>query len=201
MKDKFVITIGREYGSGGREIGAKLAHIFGIGYYDKKIISEASRRSGLSGEALERNDERVYGSWFHALSLGFSFTKDFTPESFFKIQSDAILDIASRESCVIVGRCADYVLREHPGCVNIFISAPKADRTRRIAHRKGISVKEAAEIMHKVDKSRSSYYSFYTDKEWGRADSYNLCIDSSVLGLEESAEFIAEFVRKALAEE
>lgn len=195
---KFVITIGRQFGSGGRDVGKRLAEIFDIAYYDKKLITEASRRSGLSDEAIEGRDEKYPNALWHALSAGFPFNNAFKPEDFFTIQSDTIRAIARKESCVIVGRSADYVLRENPDCINIFLHAPLKDRAAHIASRENISKKDAQELAEKVDKGRAAYYNFYTDKQWGDSKSYHLSVDTSVLGMDATADYIADFVRKAL---
>lgn len=202
MEKNFVVTIGRQFGSGGREIGIKLAKILNIAFYDKKLISEAAKRSGLNSEIFEQKDERSPNTLFYALAMNFGFPSGtgFSPESLFTIQSDTISDISSRESCLIVGRCADYILRENKRCVNIFILAPLEDRVRRVMARKGIGRKEAEDMIVKVDKSRQAYYDFYTEKKWGSAASYNLSIDSSLLGDEKTAEYIGEFVKRALAD-
>lgn len=194
MKNNLVITVGRQYGSGGREIGMMLSRAFGIGYYDKKLITEAARRSGLAGETFEKYEERRLGSLWHALSPSFNVSGGFTPEDIFRIQSETIVYIAAKEPCVIVGRCADYVLRENPRCVNIFVSAPIEERARRVAVRLNISYEKAAVLTSKMDRSRASYYNFYTEKTWGAASSYHLCLDSSRLGLERSSALIAGFV-------
>lgn len=201
MKNNLIITVGRQYGSGGREVGRMLSEIFGIGYYDREIITAAAERSGLAGETFSRHEDRPLGKLLHALSFGHSFSSGgFSQESIFKIQSDAIRDIAARESCVIVGRCADYVLRDYPSCFNVFVHAPSAIRAERVACRRGIAPEEAAPIIARTDKSRASYYNFYTGKEWGNSTSYHLCIDSGVLGLENSARLIADFVRQGVPE-
>lgn len=199
MKDKFVITIGRQYGSGGREIGIRLAKMLGIGFYDRKLITEAAKRSGLSDEVFETKDERTPGSLAHAFSTGFGFYNGFSLEGIFKIQSDTIMEIASKESCVIVGRCADYVLRDNPRCINIFIHAPKEIRTRRVMDRIKTDRKEALRSIEKTDKGREAYYDFYTNKGWSDTASYHLSVDSSLLGLQDTAEHILDFVKKALS--
>lgn len=200
MEEKFVITIGRQFGSGGREIGLMISRLLGIGYYDRRLISEAAKRSGLSSEAFEENDEKVPGTLRYAFSFGFGFNNAFLQESLFKIQSDTILDIASRESCVIVGRCADYVLRENPRCVNLFIHAPFPYLVGNVASRTNISEKEAAEMIQKVNKTRAAYYDFYTEKQWGVSASYHLSIDSSIMGTEKTAAFLKEFAETTLKE-
>ena len=200
MKNNLIITIGRQYGSGGREIGMMLSKLFGIAYYDKKLITEAAKRSGLADETFEKYEERRFGSLWHALSTGFNVSGGFAPEDIFRIQSETIMDIAAKEPCVIVGRCADYVLRDRPDCFNVFVSAPAGVRTRRVAVRRNISHEEAAAAIVKTDKSRASYYDFYTEKTWGAAASYQLCTDSSLLGLEGTARLIENFIKDALVQ-
>ncbi|MCD8072794.1 MAG: cytidylate kinase-like family protein [Alistipes sp.] len=194
MKKKIVITLGRQYGSGGREVGLQLSQMLGLGFYDRKLIDEAARSSGLEADYFDEQDEKAPTGLMHALSVGFGFTPGFSQEAIFKIQSDAIKEIASRESCIIVGRCADYVLREMEGCTNIFIHAPLGQRVERVAGRNGITEKEAHERIARTDKRRAAYYDFYTDKVWGDSKSYHLSIDSSLHTIEQTAAFIKDFV-------
>ena len=190
MEQKFIITIGRQYGSGGREIGKRLSQLFNIAYYDKELIKEASKESGLNAEYFEKADEKAPGSLRHMLSMSWA--------SIFKYQSDVIQRIAQEHSCVIVGRCADYILRDVPNCFNIFIHAPMQNRIERITRTEPIDVKEALEKAEKINKHRAAYYNFYTDKEWGDSASYHLSIDSSILGSEETAFFIKRFIELKL---
>lgn len=200
MKKNLVITVGREFGSGGRAIGRLLAEMFGIAYYDRELITEAARLSGLSSEFFEKRDEKTPGSLRFALSTGFGFSTGFSSETLFQIQSDTIREVASKEPCVIVGRCADYVLRDNPNCFNVFISASIADRIRNIRERDAsVEHKNIEELLEKMDKTRAAYYNFYTDKQWGYSTSYDLCINSSVLGMEGSAAFIKNFIETAKA--
>ncbi|MCD8172866.1 MAG: cytidylate kinase-like family protein [Alistipes sp.] len=194
MEKKMIITLGRQYGSGGRLVGLKLAQSLGIGFYDRKLIDEAARNSGLHTDFFEQKDEQAPTGLLHALSVGFGFNAGFSQEALFKIQSDTIKEVAGRESCVIVGRCADYVLRETEGCINVFIHCPDQVRIHRVAERNSITEKGAAERIARIDKTRAAYYDFYTDKTWGQSRSYHLSIDSSVLGIEGTAGFIKEFI-------
>lgn len=202
----FVITIGRQFGSGGRELGHRLAEMFGIPYYDKELISEASKESGLDPEYFERADEQAPGSLMHALAASLTMSggavgaeNALAGENIFKFQSDVIREVARSGSCVIVGRCADYILRNEPVCVSTFVYASDEDRIERIMRCHGAkSPKEAQEMMRKTDRKRAGYYDFYTDKAWGAAISYNLCIDSSVLGVEKTAEVIRNFVEQRI---
>lgn len=203
MEKKIIITIGREFGSGGRQIGKQLADLLGIEYYDKELIYLASKESGLCTEFFEKADEKKSGSLLQAFALGFSMnntgfiSNDFlSNESLFKIQADVIRELAAKKSCIFVGRCADYILRNEKNCTNLFIHSNPEDRIKRIEERHHISEQEARELMHKTDKSRAGYYNYYTDKTWGAASSYDLTINSSILGLDKTAEFIKTFIER-----
>lgn len=201
MEKKIVVTIGRQFGSGGRHIGKQLAEQLGIAYYDKELINLASKESGICGEFFEKADERTSGSLLKALAMGFSMnnaifqSNDYlSNESLFRIQSDVIRKVAAEGSCVLVGRCADYILRDYPHCINIFVSASMDDRIRRAMEYNQLSEKDAEEFIRKADKSRASYYNYYTDKTWGAAESYDLCINTSVCGIDRTVEFIRSFI-------
>lgn len=207
MNNKYVINIGRQLGSGGKEIGEKLAARLGIDFYDKELINLASDESGLCKEFFEKADEKasqgiiggLFGMRFPFISEGaMSCTNCLSNDALFKIQSDVIRHLAAEKSCVFVGRCADYILREHPRCVNVFISAAKKDRIERICQSSGIGEMAAEEMMEKADKKRSEYYNYYSYKTWGAAETYHLCVDSSSLGIEETAHLVEEFVVKKL---
>lgn len=204
MEKKIIITIGRQFGSGGRTIGKKLAEKLGIAYYDKELINLASKESGICGEFFEKADEKTSGSLLKALAMGFSMnnaifqSNDYlSNESLFQIQSDVIRKVAAEQSCILVGRCADYILREDPHCISVFISASPDDRIKRAMEYNNITEKEAEEQIHKADKSRASYYNYYTDKTWGAAESYDLCINSSLYGIDKTTDFIKTFVELA----
>ncbi|WP_281670628.1 AAA family ATPase [Rikenella microfusus] len=204
---RFVITIGRQFGSGGRELGRRLADLFGIPYYDKELISEASKESGLDPEYFEKADEQAPGSLIRALTANLMMSggavgaeNALAGENIFKFQSDVIREVARTGSCVIVGRCADYILRNEPVCISTFIYASDDDRISRVMRCHGAGTpKEALEMMRKTDKKRAGYYNFYTDRTWGAATTYNLCIDSSVLGIEKTAELLRDYVEERLA--
>lgn len=207
MNEKYVINIGRQLGSGGKDIGEKLAVRLGIGFYDKELINLASEESGLCKELFERADEKtspsliggVFGMRFPFVSEGVMPGQNcLSNDALFKIQSDVIRQLAAEKSCLFVGRCADYILREHPRCANIFISASKEDRMRRLSRMHGINEEAAEAMLEKADKKRSEYYNYYSFKTWGAAETYHLCIDSSSLGIEETVEFIKEYVVKKL---
>ena len=202
-----MINIGRQLGSGGKEIGEKLAARLGIDFYDKELIKLASEESGLCKEFFERADEKasqgIIGGLF---GMRFPFISEeaipsnncLSNDALFKVQSDVIRRLAAEKSCVFVGRCADYILREHPRCVNVFISASKEVRLARICQLYRVDEEKAEEMMEKADKRRSEYYNYYSYKTWGAAATYHLCIDSSVLGVDETVRFIEEFVVKKL---
>ena len=202
MKKKIIITIGRQFGSGGRIVGKKLAEELGISYFDKELINLASKESGICGEFFEKADEKNSGSILKALAMGFSMNNTIfqnndylSNESLFQIQSDVIRKVAAEQSCILVGRCADYILRENPDCISVFISASPEDRIKRaMEYDNKLSKKDVEEYLHKADKSRASYYNYYTDKIWGAAESYDLCINSSLYGIDKTTEFIKEFV-------
>lgn len=203
-----VITIGRQFGSGGREIGKKLAESLNIPFYDRELITLASKESGLCPEFFEKADERASHSLSYAFTLGFPFFGNVSPyndylsnDTLFQIQSDTIRKIASEGSCVIVGRCADYILREDKCCVNVFIHSPLEKRMERIVQRNAVTVEEAKVLIEKTDKSRAGFYNYYSNKTWGVASTYHLSVDSCSLGVEGTVAFIRSFVRKKLETE
>lgn len=203
MKDNYAITIARQLGSGGREIGLKLSERLGISFYDKELIRIASQKSGLNEELFEKADEKKKFSIIGNLFGIKGFTADesyfnyyLTNETLFKIQSDVIRSLADEKSCLFVGRCADYVLKDHPRCLSIFISANTDDRLRRISDIQHLSDKKARNCIEKADRNRADYYNYFTSKTWGSAESYNLCINSSVLGIDETVNFICQFAEK-----
>lgn len=203
MEQKIVINIGRQFGSGGRIIGEKLSTLMNIQFFDKELILIASQESGLGKEFFENFDEKSSHSIFGGLfGLRGAFSDEMVPNNFlsnetlFKIQSDVIRDLAEKQSCIFVGRCADYVLKDHPHCLNLFVSADIDDRIKRIAEKENLPENKAKELIEKTDKKRASYYNYYSNKVWGAASSYHLCINSSFLGIDESVDFIKEFAEK-----
>ena len=203
MKQRIVINIGRQFGSGGRIIGEKLSALMNIPFFDKELILIASQESGLGKEFFENFDEKSSHSIFGGLfGLRGAFSDEMVPNNFlsnetlFKIQSDVIRDLAEKQSCIFVGRCADYVLKDHPHCLNLFVSADIDDRIKRIAEKENLPENKAKELIEKTDKKRASYYNYYSNKVWGAASSYHLCINSSFLGIDESVDFIKEFAEK-----
>jgi len=205
MNETFVINIGRQLGSGGRQIGEKLSAEFGIGFYDKELIQLASKESGLGKEFFEKADEKSSFSFIGGL-LGLRTNTNnevyvnnyLCNETFFKIQSDVIRELAQKDSCVFVGRCADYILRDNPRCINVFITADTEDRIKRVAQTCQLSLDKAQELIEKTDKKRAEYYNYYSNKVWGAAGSYHLCINSSVLGMDQTVAFITQFIKQRL---
>ena len=191
MEKKLLITIGRQFGSGGKQIATYLAGMLDIPVYDNELLMEAARSSGLSEELFRCSDEKK--RLFSFASAGQSAISE---EKLFRIQSEVILSKASQSSAVFVGRAADYVLRDSRP-IRIFVSAPLQERIRRVSTRAGISSAQALELIRSKDKSRAAFYDFFTDRSWGRADSYDLCVDSSLLGIETTASFIRDFCLKA----
>lgn len=203
--DNFVINIGRQLGSGGRAIGHILAKEFGIAYYDKEILALAAKESGFCEEIFAKNDEHkgffrsVLGNLIPFFGGGPSFyDNQLSEESLFRMQSEAIRKAAADHSCIFIGRCADYVLRDYPRCVNVFVAADPEDRLKRICEQMNVERKAAERIMEQGDSKRADFYNFYSQGTWGAAATYHLCINSSVLGLEGTAAFIKEFVIKKL---
>ncbi len=205
MDNKIILTIGRQFASGGREIGKKLAEALNIAYYDKELMTLAAKESGLCEDCFEQADERASSGLSYAFTMGYSYMGMFPPyadvlsnDRLFLYQSEAIRKLANEGSCVIVGRCADYILRDNPNCLSFFIHNTKENRIQRIIETQDLTVEQAKELMTKTDKSRASYYNYYTNKEWGVASSYNFSIDVSVLGVDESVEFIKNFVERKM---
>lgn len=197
MTDRYVITIGRQLGSGGREIGQKLSERLGIAFYDKELIRLASKQSGLKEEFFERVDEQKHFSLFPGiLGLRTSLTDDFfsnyylSNESLFRIQSEVMKNLAVLGPCIFVGRCADYVMKDEKECLNLFISSDLNDRIMRIAASHNITEGKAKELIERTDKGRSSYYNYFSGKTWGAAESYHLCVNSSLLGIDETVSLI-----------
>lgn len=201
---KIIINIGRQLGSGGLVIAKMLAEDLGCNFYDKELLNLAARESGFSEKFFEQNDEKkgFFRSLFHMhapfVSDSNFYNNKLSQESLFQFQSDAIRKAASEHSCVFVGRCADYVLRDFDNTVSVFITADLDERISRVCERHNCTEDEAKKIIEGKESTRSSYYNYYTGKEWGHSSSYDLCINSSILGMQGTAEFIKEFINKKL---
>lgn len=202
--EPFIINIGRSLGSGGRAIGHILAKDFGIAYYDREILNLAAKESGFCAEVFERNDEknrflRTLGNIIPFIGGGATYyDNELSNENLFRIQSEAIRKAAADHSCIFIGRCADYVLRDNPRCVNVFITANMEDRIASVMKWNNCTAEKAQEIIEKGDSERASFYNFYSSGTWGAASTYHLCINSSVLGIEETAILIKNFVIQKL---
>lgn len=194
----FSICIGRQLASGGREVGRRLAERLGAAYYDSEILDLAARESGLCREAFERNDERkgFFGTAVRSMSsfigMGAQYPGQSRDIELFTMQSEAIQKAASEGNCIFIGRAADYVLRNHPRCLSVFISADETARIGLLCREKGIGESEARNLMDRVDAKRASFYNFYSGKKWGDARSYDLCINVTRVGIEKAVNMIAE---------
>ena len=201
MDERTVITIGREFGSGGHEIGSKLAERLGIKCYDTELLELAAKQRGLCEELFASQDEKPTNSFLYSLvmdtySLGYTNSYVDMPinHKVFLAQFDAIKKLAEKESCVIVGRCADYALEDDPFAVSVFIKAGMDDRIKRIKRIYELNDSKAADLIQKTDKRRASYYNYYSSKKWGEAKSYDLCIDSGVVGIDGAIDMILKFI-------
>lgn len=202
MKSKVVITIARQFGSGGREIGEKLASRLEIPFYDKSLIHLAAKESGIDEDLFDFADEKAYHRFWTASAgnAGFYgnrislFNEMPMNDKLFLIQSNIIRKLADNGSCVIVGRCADYILRNDEYTVPVFIHASEQDRLNRAIHTYGVDEKDAKDVMIKTDKRRASYYNYYSGGKWGRADNYDLSVNSSAAGIDGAVDLIIKFV-------
>ena len=196
---KKVITIAREFGSGGRVIAQKLSEHLGIAFYDKNLISIAAKRRGLPEEKLESVDERRENPWRYTFDENMAMERQFHYEPLndilFYEQSEIIREAAKKEDCVIVGRCANYILREHPQCRSVFIYAPLEARIRTIRARTGLDARGAEQLIKRVDKQRKYYYENYTEQKWGRKEGFDLGIDSSRFTDEQILEILSALYR------
>ena len=198
-----VITIGRQYGSGGREIGMKLAQDLGIKCYDKELLDRAAKDSGICQELFEHHDEKPTNSFLYSLvmdtySFGYSsaaFADMPINHKIFLAQFDTIKKLADEASCVIVGRCADYALEDYPNVVSVFITGDDKDKLKRLQELYKVDESKAKDIMIKTDKQRSNYYNYYSNKKWSDPRSYDLCINSSKVGADGAVDVIMNFAK------
>lgn len=197
-----IYTIGREFGSGGREVGEKLAAKLGIKLYDKELLQQAAKDSGFCEEIFENHDEKPTNSFLYSLVMDTYSVSGYSAAPFldmplnhkvFLAQFETIKKIAEKESCVIVGRCADYALSDNPDCINVFIHADLDVRIKNVSRNLNITENKARDIINKTDKQRASYYNYYTSKKWGDSKSYNLSLDAGKLGTDNCVEMILKF--------
>ena len=202
-KTNMVITIGRQYGSGGRQIGQEIAQYFGIKCYDKEILEHAANDSGICQDVFENHDEKPVNSFLYSLvmdtySFGYANNAISTPmpmnHKVFLAQFEAIRKLAGQGPCVMVGRCADYALAENKNCFSVFIHADMDSRIDRIVNKYQKRPSEAKDMILKADKNRANYYNYYTNKKWGEASGYNLCIDSGKFGIDGSVKAIVHAI-------
>lgn len=203
--NKIIISIGRQFGSGGRVVGMALAKALGFDYYDNELITLAAKEYGLDPEFFRKADEKSEKSLFFQrveayFSGGGCWTNScLSNDQLFQMQSDVIRRLAEEKSCVIVGRCSDYVLRDNPNCISIFLHSTDEDRILRIRKRMSDAASESdekiVERMRMADKRRAGYYNFYSNKTWGESSTYTLSVDVSALGEEQTVEFILLFLR------
>ena len=203
MKDHTIITISRQYGSQGRTVGREIAKRFNIPYYDRELISLASKESGFSEDLFDQLDKRATNSFLYSLTMfgsaglnGLSLT-----DQLYITQRNIIRKVASEGSCVIVGRCADYILRKEPELFNFFIKAPIEARLEHCKNDPRVPENPTKETIEKLDKQRAAYYNFYTGQVWGNVSNYDLCLDSSRLGVSKTVDMIIDFIDTVQAKE
>lgn len=198
-----VITISREFGSGGRLIGKKLAERMGVPYYDKELLKRIAEESGFSREMMEEAEKKAKNGFLYSLSSAFG-SGETGPESlslnerFFLAQFDTIRKVAEEGACVIVGRCADYILRGYPEVTNVFIYAEAGDKIKRAVEEYGVDEKDVKKIMHDTDKARANYYNYHTGRKWGDPVNYNLCIDSGYISVDDIVDLILFYVEREI---
>ena len=207
MSKKLIITIARQYGSGGREIGEKVAEMLGIPIYDKEIITDAASKGDLNAEVIRNTEESCANSLLYTLAMGsnilgttlhFGYKMPLN-DKLFILQSDIIREYAKNGSCVIIGRCSDYVLKDEEGVLRLFIYGDLDHRAERVQQRHPeIKSSQIIDVINKTDKRRSSYYNFYTGNKWGKYDNYDMAINSSTLGIEGTAQLIVAMASKLI---
>ena len=197
-----IYTIGREFGSSGKAVGEKLAENLGIKVYDKELLQQAAKDSGFCEEIFENHDERPTNSFLYSLVMDTYSVSGYSTAPFldmplnhkvFLAQFETIKKIAEKESCVIVGRCADYALADNPECINIFIKADMSERIKNVSRAFNLTENKARDMINKTDKQRASYYNYYTSKKWGDSKSYDMCLDSGKLSVDGCVEMILKF--------
>ena len=207
LPERYVITVGRAFGAGGRVVGRALADRLGIGYFDKELLVQAAGRAGMDSGLFEKNDERPPGflSGVVPMSMGYSPLAWYAGpngaggEAVYRAQSEFIRHLADTTPCVIVGRTADYILRDYPNVLNVFLHAPEEACIRRILRRADTATEEQARsLIRKTNKARAEFYNFYSDRTWGAASSYHLTLDSSRIDTDEIVDTIIDFLKKFL---
>ncbi len=209
MKHPVIITIARQFGSGGHEIGRRLAERLGVPCYDKDLLTHAAQQSGLAEEVIAYFDEKPTSSLLYTLSTGAYAMNEIGVMNYsmpinqqvFQAQFDAIRSLAEKGACVFVGRCADYILQDYPHRVSVFIHADLDRRVQRVSEHEGISAQEAKSLVTRNDKKRANYYNFYTGKKWGTASYYDMCINTGAVSYENATQLIAKLADMKYADE
>lgn len=205
MKDNIIVTIARQYGSGGHEVGELLAKEFNLAFHDKSLIELAAQKSGIDMEVLKRADEDVTPSFLYSIAVGnfdmYPLAINMSPyempvnDKLFNLQADIIREQAERGPSVFVGRCADYILSDYKNVIKVYIYSDIETRAKRIARIEGVSEGDARVLIYKNDKRRANYYNYYTSLKWGKSDNYNLMIDTGAVGTEGAAKIIGEYIK------
>ena len=205
MKDNIIVTIARQYGSGGHEVGEIVAKAHGLTFHDKSLIEIAAQRSGIDMELLKKADEDVTPSFLYSIAVGnysvYPLAINMSPyempinDKLFNLQADIIKEEAEKSPSVFVGRCADYILNNRQNVLKVYIYADVNERAKRIAKLENISESDARVLIYKNDKKRANYYNYYTSLKWGKSDNYNLMIDTGALGIEGAAKIIGEYIK------
>ena len=204
MSKKFAVTICRQFGSGGSEIGYRLAQELGIKYYDKDIVVQAAKESGVCEKVMELEEEKATGSFLYSMVLAphaaashfLNWTEDSLNDRIYKAQANFIRKAASEESCVFIGRCADHLLWDEPNVLRVFIQADLDDRKARIAKEGDLTLEKAEEVIRKKDKTRANYYNFHANRKWTDLTNYDLCLNvSKTGGIDEAVHLIKEMIR------
>ena len=199
MKSNTIINVGRSFGSGGGFVGKAIGEKLGIPVFDNELISKAAEESGYSKSLFAKGEEKSLfsvSSFFASGRLSYLDNGYVNDNVLFNIQSEVIRGIAEKGDAVIIGRCADYILRDLP-CLNVFVDGPEEYRIRRLMENEHLTAAEAEKLMRRKDRTRETYYNYYTFGAWGQASNYHLCVDSSILGIEGTADFIIDFGRRA----
>ena len=205
MKDNIIVTIARQYGSGGHEVGEMIAKEHNLAFHDKSLIEIAAQKSGIDLEVLKKADEDVTQSFLYSIAVGnfdmYPLSINMSPyempinDKLFNLQADIIREEAEKAPSVFVGRCADYILNGYKKVLKVYIYADMDSRANRIAEKEGISEQDARVLIYKTDKRRANYYNYYTSLKWGKSENYNLMIDTSVVGVEGAAKIVSEYIK------
>lgn len=205
MKDNIIVTIARQYGSGGHEVGELVAKEHGFAFHDKSLIEKAAEKSGISLEVLKKADEKTTPSFLYSIAMGnfdmYPLAINMSPyempinDKLFNLQCNIIKEEAEKAPSVFVGRCADYILNDYKRVIKVFVYGDIESRANRIAKKENISVQDAKVLIYKTDKRRANYYNYYTSLKWGKSDNYNIMIDTGKIGVEGAARIIGEYIK------